>query len=307
MLALMYRDILVPIDGSAFSVRALPLATALARQSGAMLHLVLVNDPSSFIPFAAGEVALPVYDAQLIAERQAEDQHILDEAGAGIAASGVRVTTRLLEGTTVEALREYAVAVGADLTVMSTHGRGGFARVRLGSVAGAYLAHANAPVLLVTGSGDQAPAVPSGPLLVTLDGSPLAERALPHAITLASTLGVPVALFGVTVPMAMPMAPIGTELLADPGAMETEVRSREQYLERMLVDCPPGSTMKAVTELVVGRSIIEEATRIGAGAIAMATHGRSGLMRMILGSVADEVVRHSDRPVLLYRPDASAK
>ena len=52
----------------------------------------------------------------------------------------------------------------------------------------------------------------------------------------------------------------------------------------------------------VSRAIVDEATRVSAGALAMATHGRGGLKRMVLGSVADEVIRHSHTPVLVYRP-----
>jgi nucleotide-binding universal stress UspA family protein len=50
------------------------------------------------------------------------------------------------------------------------------------------------------------------------------------------------------------------------------------------------------------RAIIDEATRTAAGALAMATHGRGGLKRMVLGSVIDEVIRHTHTPVLVYRP-----
>ncbi len=303
----MYRHLLVPIDGSAFSASALPLAAALARRVDAEVHLVLVHDPSAFIPFAAGEVAVPVYDAELVKEQRAIDQRALEAEAAKIAAMGARVSVKLLEGTTIEALVEHGAAIGADLTVMTTHGRGGFARVRLGSTATAYLERATTPVLLVHGSTTETPALPTGTVLVPLDGSALAESVLPHARTFAEAIGASLALIAVSVPHAMPMAPFGTELLADTGAMDAELQGREDYLTRIQATCAAGTTTHAVTDLSVGRAILDEATRIGSGAIAIATHGRGGLMRMIMGSVADEIVRHADRPVLVYRPELAEK
>jgi nucleotide-binding universal stress UspA family protein len=74
----------------------------------------------------------------------------------------------------------------------------------------------------------------------------------------------------------------------------------------MLERCPAGSTASSVTDLSVGRAILEEAARTNAGAIAMASHGRGGVLRAIMGSVADETVRRADVPVLIYRPESSA-
>ena len=301
----MYKNLLVPFDGSPFSARALPIAAAVARRSGATLHLVLVHDPSSYIPFVAAEVAIPVYDAELVHEQRGHEQRALDAEVATLASQGVLASSRLLEGTTIEALVEYGQEIDADLTVMTTHGRGGFERLRLGSVTSAYLVRATNPVLLVRGSGtDEVPVVPSGALLCPLDGSPFSEAMIPHARTFAEAFDMQMALFAVTVPHAMPMAPMGTELLADPAALEAESQGRSEYLSRMLSQCPAGATTNATTDLSVARAILEEATRINAGVIAMASHGRGGLIRLVLGSVADEVVRHAELPVLLYRPES---
>ncbi len=304
----MYRTLLVPIDGSPFSAQALPVAAAIAQRTKATVHLVLVHDPSNFIPFVAGEIAVSIYDAELVNERRAEGQRLLDTEAATLAAQGIAVVARLLEGTTVEALLEYGNEVDADLTVMTTHGRSGFARLRLGSVATTYLTRSVNPVLLVRGGGsDDLPAVPTGTLLCPLDGSDLSERMLPHASTFAQSLGLTMALFSVSVPQAMPMSPFGTELLADPEALTAEEQGRESYLERMLAQCPPGTTTHATSDLEIERAILDEATRSGAGALAMATHGRSGLVRLMLGSVTDAVVRRTALPVLIYRPDDSSK
>jgi len=300
----MYKTILVPLDGSALSARALPIAVALARRSGAQVQLALVHDPSAYIPFVPGEVAIPVYDAALVSEHRAQDQATLDAALAELTAQGVAASAVLLEGTIIEALIEHAQAAGVDLTVMTSHGRSGFERLRLGSVATAYLTRASAPVYLVRGSGSEAaPELPVGPLLCTLDGSPFAEAILPHATTFAQVAGLTMTLLSVAVPHAMPMAPFGAEaLLADDSAMALEEAGQREYLTRIASACPPGTTVHAVSDMSVSRAIVDEATRVSAGALAMATHGRGGLKRMVLGSVADEVIRHSHTPVLVYRP-----
>ena len=299
----MYKTILVPFDGSALSARALPVAVALARRCGARLTLALVHDPSAYIPFVPGEVAIPVYDAELISEHRLQDRAALDAALAELATQGISATGVLLEGTIIEALVEYAQSAGVDLTVMTSHGRSGCERLRLGSVATAYLTRTTTPVYLVRGSGSDAPPeLPVGTLIVTLDGSPFAEAILPHASAFAEAAGLTMALLSVAVPHAVPMAPFGAEaLLADDSAMALEETGRHAYLARMASECPPGTTIHAVTDMSVSRAIIDEATRTSAGALAMATHGRGGLKRMVLGSVADEVIRHTHTPVLVYR------
>jgi len=306
----MYRTLLVPIDGSADSARALPAAAALARRSGARLHLALVHDPSAFIPFVPGEVSVPVYDAEVEREFRQRDDRLLRDTVASLAAEGVAAEGTLLDGTVVEALVEHARAIAADLVVMATHGRGGFTRLRLGSVTTAFLHHTPAPVFLVRCAAEDAPAappsgLPAGPLLVTLDGSPFAEAILPHARTFAEAAGMGMALMGVVVPHAVPMAPFGAEaLLADPSVLEAEEEGLARYLARMAATGPAGTTAHAVTDMAVARAIIDEAARQRAGALAIATHGRGGLKRLVLGSVADEVLTHSPIPMLVYRPSA---
>lgn len=307
----MYQTILVPIDGSDFSARALPVAVELARRTGAMIHLALAHDPSSYIPFVPGEVAVPVYDAARVREHREADRALLDHEVAALAAAGVRVTGALLEGTVIESLVEYGQQVASELTIMSTHGRGGFARLRLGSVTTTYLTRATTPVLLVHGAGKEegsqsASTFPTGVLLCPLDGSPFAERILPHASGFADTCGMTLALFSVTTPHAVGMAPFATEaLLSDPSVLEQEERDRLGYLSRLAATTAPGTTSSGVIDMSIGRAILDEAARCGAGAIAMATHGRGGIARLVLGSVADEVIRHSTLPMLIYRPEVS--
>jgi nucleotide-binding universal stress UspA family protein len=303
----MYTSILVPYDGSAHSARALPVAAALAARTGASVQLAIVHDPSAYIPFVPGEVAIPVYDQELVQAHRDRDRQALDMAVAHLTHQGVKATGVLLDGTIVEALEEHVLAAGTDLVVMTTHGRSGFERLRLGSVATAFLTRATVPVLLVRGAGSEHPdddqPLPSGALLCTLDGSAFAEAVLPHARTFAEATGLRMHLVAVTVPHAISMAPFGTEaLLADDSALSAEEHVREEYLQRMAASCPPGTTVRALTDMSVSRGILEAAEEVACGAIAIATHGRGGFKRLVLGSVTDEVLRHAHKPVLVYRP-----
>lgn len=303
----MYTSILVPFDGSPHSARALPVAAALAARTGARVELALVHDPSAYIPFVPGEVAIPVYDQELVQAHRERDQRALDNAVAGLRANGVSASGVMLDGTIVEALVEHMAAAGADLVVLTTHGRRGFERLRLGSVASALLTRATVPVLLVRGAGseaEQSPEVlPTGALLCALDGSSFAEAIVPHARTFAEATGMQLHLVAVTVPHSVSLAPFGTEaMLADPEALEAENEVRDDYLHRILATCPADTTVRAVTDMSAAQGILDAATATSCGAIALATHGRSGFKRFILGSVTDEVIRHAHVPVLVVRP-----
>ncbi|MBL0938271.1 MAG: universal stress protein [Gemmatimonadaceae bacterium] len=306
----MYRTLFVPIDGSAHSARALPVAVAIARKTGARIQLALVHDPSAYIPFVPGEVAIPVFDQDVVNAHRVRDQQVLDASVAHLRSEGLTADGVVLEGTVVEALEEHCQGQSVDLIIMTTHGRSGFERLRVGSVASAFLSRATSPVLLVRGSGsesgDDTPALPTGPVLCALDGSAFAEHLLPHAQALASVAGVGLLLGAITVPHAIPMAPFGAEaLLADDTALAAEEEGRAGYLERLAATLPPGTQVETVTDMSVARALVELASKRGAGAIALATHGRGGFKRFMLGSVTDEVIRHATTPVLVYRPSDS--
>lgn len=325
----MYSSLLVPIDGSSASARAITVAAALARRTQATVHLVFVNDPSAYIPFVPGEIAVPVYDADLIREQREASAQLLQREVAALEHQGIRTVGTLLDGTVVEALLEHGQQMATELTIMTTHGRGGFTRLRLGSVATSYLTRATTPVLLLhhhdhaygteAASAEAAPAetapavsdpvhgLPTAPVLCPVDGSGFSEVVLPHAVQFAEACGIGMALFSVVLPHPVPMAPFGADvLLADPSFLEQDERDRAAELTRLAATCPAGTTTHQVTDMSAGRAILDEAARIGAGAIAMATHGRGGIARAVLGSVADEVIRHAHVPILVIHPTDEA-
>lgn len=141
-------------------------------------------------------------------------------------------------------------------------------------------------------------------ILVPLDGSELAEQVLPHVSQLAGCTGAEVAL------LRVPGEPVYDYLVPDPEIaveMRHDIETAAQvYLDEVAAEFRAMNL--AVSTLVVWGApiqdtIIEVARQIQADLIAMSTHGRSGFARLVIGSVADDVVRHAPVPVLLVRPN----
>ena len=297
----MYRLIMVPLDGSRFAESAVPLALAVSRRTGAPLHLITVQEP---IPSFA-------YDEW---ENAAEDwsRAYLDNAVERVRPlAGREVTSTLLAGHVVDVLEQEAQSRGADLVVMATHGRGAFSRAWLGSVADAFLHHTRRPVLLVRpGEGDAEPDLTADPgferMMVPLDGTELSESVLEHAVSFASLFKTAIHLVRV-VPYPMQFtSPYLPHTMQMNQQFVTEAReSAEAYLETHAQRLRARGQAVDTSVVVVaqpGHGLLREVAEASCDLVAMATHGRAGLTRAILGSTADKVVRGSHTPVLLYRP-----
>ena len=144
----MYRRIVVPVDGSELAERALPQAEALARLTGAPLHLVRVVDLTSMARYGTIGLHAEVTAFQrLLANEEAVARDDLARTARGLRDRGVSVTTEERRG---DAATEIVAATEpGDVIVMATHGRGGVTRWFLGSVAEEVARHAPVPVLLV--------------------------------------------------------------------------------------------------------------------------------------------------------------
>jgi nucleotide-binding universal stress UspA family protein len=148
----MYKQILVAVDGSETSARALAAAIQMARDSGARLQPLYVVD----VPLMSYEV--PGYDPSCVRDALVEEgRQVLTDAAALMAGAGVKGPTRLLETELLEGediahgIQRAAAEFNADLVVMGTHGRRGVRRLVLGSVAERFLRIAACPVLLISG------------------------------------------------------------------------------------------------------------------------------------------------------------
>jgi nucleotide-binding universal stress UspA family protein len=289
----MITNILVPLDGSELAERALPYATALARASDGTLML------------------LQAVDAIGLARRPEDEPDPLTRLQASVAtlrAGGVKAEPYLSHRYMEEvgqAIARSARERAADLIVMSTHGRGGLGRWIYGSVADAVLREAAVPVLLIPAACERRwPTDRTPRILVPLDGSDLAATALGPAVELADLLGAELLLLRV-----IPPAPYLE------GYYYVEAEEEQQLAEAR-------SALEALAErLRTDRRNVEVRTVLGYPSsevasiareedldlIAMATHGRTGLARVVMGSVASGTLQRAERPILLVRPSELRK
>ena len=282
----MERSIVVGLDGSAFAERALPFATAIAERSGARLVLVRA---------ASEETVVEAHDYL----------RALAAPSRGVGGHGEHpaVDTAAREGEPAAVLLEEGRRRGADLLVLATHGRSGLGRWRYGSVADAALRHADRPLLLVPATCDRAwPRDRAPRLLVTLDGSGFAEEALPPARTMAQHLGAEIVLLrAVGPPDSSPLSQAAGE--PSPGAADG-VAAAEAYLAGIAPTLRAAARGVATCAVAgpAAATIAAVARDREADLIVMATHGRGGLARAVLGSVATGALHRADRPLLLVRP-----
>jgi nucleotide-binding universal stress UspA family protein len=294
----MIKNIIVPLDGSLVGAAALPYAEALAERVGARLTLV-----------RAAHVQRPTADGVDQQRAVAEAEDYLAALAEQLRARGFEVETGIpFGGSAARWILEEIDLRRADLVVMATHDRVGPDRWIHGSIAEVVVGHASVPVLLVCpthGAHLAQPFTSERPvLIVPLDGSELAEAALPLASEFAATFGGRIVLVGVM--------PGPDDLVAAQGGVMTY--AGDDY-EVMLADARVyldgiGTRLTGVgfTASTVVRSgnpaqqIAAVASDQGAAIVVMATHGRTGIVRSMLGSVAGETLHHSPCPVLLIHP-----
>lgn len=290
----MFRRILVPLDGSRFAEAALPAAVTLARRSPGEIRLLSVHE---LLP------AYAVSDLDEAARIWAEG-YVGEVEGRVSPRVGGCVSTAVREGAVVDGIKREAESWHADLIVMATHGRGAVSRAWLGSVADGTLRHAHRPVLMVRPEEprhepdlDAEMKVPR--IVVPLDGSPLAEQALDDASVLARLTGARVSLVRAVAYPIGPMSPylphtieINRQIVDE--ARADAARYLDETAERLRKRDVTVDTA-VVSDQHPAHAILEHAE---GDLIAMATHGRGGIGRALLGSVADKVIRGASGPVL---------
>jgi len=320
----MFNSVLVPLDGSAIAEHALPLASTLARCAGCELRLVRVVPPLGdtyfWAPLPGDPLEVELREAQRTQARAYLDDvvHRLREAGASCVTCAVMEDVVPEKESVSEAIRADVLKTGADLVVMTSHGRGPIARFWLGSIADKLVRTLHVPVLLVRPAEDApAPDLKQGAtpkhLLLALDGTSLAEGIVEPALAIGKAVNADYTLVRVIQPawpLSHPLKAAGS--LQEPSlswdaAKKIDERNRqnaESYLEtvakRLRADGASVQTRIHFAEQPAA-AILTEAVSVGANLIALETHGRGGLSRLLMGSVADKVVRGSSIPVLVCR------
>jgi len=289
----MIKTILIAVDGSKLAEQVIPVVSGVAARTGAEVVLV-----SAIVPhdgWTDGPVA-----REWEREEQGAAASYLKLLGQELHKRGIRVRPGRVEwGRPHVVITAIADEEGADLIAMTTHGRSGFVRWVMGSVADKVLRTSRRPLLLVhMQKEDEIPEVRFRRILVPLDGSPLAESALPFVEDLAVSLHASLLLLSVVVPtleLSAAFLPSSTAILRDLRA------GAQEYVEGVGKRVEAGG-VSVETSVIVGQAaeaILDAAKRTNPDLIAINTHGRSGPARWIMGSVADAVIRHADRPCLV--------
>jgi nucleotide-binding universal stress UspA family protein len=316
----MYRRIAVPVDGTATSQQAILWAATIARRAQCPIELVHV----AFPPAAGTEL----YAATVIQPKDAEAirhlaQRDLQALADHITSTGVTANATVVTGELPDALSDQLERSDSDLVVMTTHDPNRIERLLIGSVAESVVRHVHIPILLVpqTESATTPPTAVRGiqKLLIPLDGSSFGNAILPHATALASLLSTEVTLVAVMQPI-LALAATAADVAGPSGAViplnvhEDDPEARQtEVAKRALEDTAASLRSRGLavrTEVLVdgqpARAIVDYARRNGLDAIAMTTHGRGALKRIVAGSVSQRVLRTSHLPMLMYRPSDQA-
>ncbi len=296
----MYRNIMVPLDGSPFAREALLQGVRIAELCGAKLRLVRVRtlpDLSSSEPPSRG------VDGLKTRARELADLYQMANECRG--SSTVSVTVALLDGPVSDALGGYIARHKVDLVVMRSHARQGLARAWFGSVADSLIRNTGVPVFIVK-QPSLASALESGfqfrRMLVPLDGSPLAEQSLDAAIALASLDGATVTLLRVVPPANERSSELRSPLGPASHAAVTEARNYLDSLVLLLDEPNVRIHSKVLVADDVTRAILQTAQSLETDVIAIATHGRGAIARAAVGSVASRLMCESAISTMVVHP-----
>ena len=289
----------------------MPWALSVARRAKAAVQLMHVHRS-----LEATYAEMQIFDQSLDQQLRERERVYLEMTVKSLAGAGIPVTAVHKDGEISETIRDHALGAKADLMVMTTHARGPMGRFWLGSVADGLLRQAPCPVLLIPPRDkavnvDQEMAIKN--ILVPLDGSTFAEKVLEPAQAFGKLHDAAYTLLRVIQPIQAMTLPAGAGSFGEMAhrmmeridvLQEQLKREAEDYLEKVASRLR-AEGLTVATEVAIaeqpGVAILERA-HPPVDLIAMESHGRRGLSRLVMGSVADKVVRGTPVPVLVHRP-----
>jgi len=285
------RKILFPTDFSHTGDGALELATSLARKRGATLLIVHVEEPPA--AYGGGEMYYGMPDPATEDLREMLQRVIPSDREVGF-------EHHLVTGDPANVIARLAEQEGVELVVMGKHGRTGLARILMGSVAEAVVRRAPCPVLTLRQrhnlqEQDEGEEPRKRKILFPTDFSHTGDAALKMASSVAGDWDATLLIIHVEEPamdyggemyygMIEPATEDLTKMLHDVAPADPLVRCEHRLLAGDPTAVIPGFAEEEGVELIV-----------------MGTHGRTGLMRLLMGSVAEAVVRRARCPVLTYK------
>lgn len=295
-----FKKILVPLDGSTNSEKVLSWITGLAGKLGA--ELVLLGIPGPVAPSSVSNSG--DLDSQLGADYLERQANRLRE-------QGFTATTVIEFGHPSQVIIAVADRINADLIAMATHRDHLIERGILGSVTDSVLRTALIPVLALNPDGDSVssptPGAPST-VIVPLDGSELAEESVPVALEIARACGAEVIFIQAVHLPAYAVSGPGAEYYGADFGVSGERDKARKYLAKF-VDQAEAIGVRAKAHAALGNAagrILDETRSVPDALIVISSHGRRGFKRMLLGSVADKMVRASHHPVLVLKHTGSA-
>ena len=319
----MFRHILVPLDGSSLAEKALPLAAHLAKVSGGTVTLLHITNPAvEYGPY----LAEPFTYIENVIDADLADAHIyLEHIAYTEVLKDIAVLKEAISGEVAQSILDFAHNHATDVVVMCSHGRTGFQHWALGSIAQKVARYSTKPVLVIkSGYTPQLITNTTSPrpisVLVALDGSPLAETVVLPAAQLCASLntsGRGILHLLRVVELAQSMrdgAPVtinvmNEKIIAEAHAYLQKVEQRLRGGDLALFHLNVTSSISAgydtadilVREAEQGEYDDDSSEHEGCDIIALATHGRGGLQRWVMGSVAERVLSSTKLPMLIVR------
>jgi nucleotide-binding universal stress UspA family protein len=312
----MYQRILVPLDGSHLAEQVLAWVEILAKGMQSRVELLRIYEP---IPPETGDILQGIYPYDIVLGLREQAQEYLEGITAPLRKNGLPVSAIVQEGSPARCIIREAEREPNTLIAMTTHGWTGSSRWLLGSVTDKVLHATTTPLLVVRAYDQENPpeAVKLQTLIIPLDGSALAEQILPHAVSLAQAMKLKVLLVRVTPSLGeyhryLEYYPLDSSSHIYSGMYEEFSREEDaramQYLHEVKEKLNQQGISSVEERLLKGSAadaIADLARQTPYSLIAMTTHGRSGVGRWLLGSVAERLVCQSRDLVLLVRAAAS--
>ena len=289
-----WTKILWPTDFSEASQAARPYAKLLADRFQATLHVIHVvpEFPSVYIPFFEDTLTYLRSWEETVNHAKAKLEHVAQ----GLEGEGYRVVYELLEGVPHQQILEYADRIDADVIVMGTKGLTGLEGLVIGSVTERVVRAAKHPVLSVREPAPERPKIER--VLISTDLSEAAAAGVELGVSLAETFGAEIHLLYVV--ELFSYEPEKVEAFIHP----EEFQQVSEKLKEAMGEVSTAATVHkhVIKGLDVASRIAEFAEEIKADLLVMSTHGRTGLARLLLGSVTEKVLKISPVPVLTIRP-----
>jgi nucleotide-binding universal stress UspA family protein len=283
----MYRNILLPFDGSEGAAEVLHHASEIAHWADATIQVLYVADTT--------RDSVTVVEGETVDALVQEGEDVIDEARKTLETLGVAYETDVVQGNPGPSIVDYAERYDQDLIVMPTHGREGLSRYLIGSVSEKVVRLSSVPVLSVRMQPDETLTFPYENVLIPTDGSDAATQAAEKTLSLAAALDATVHVLSV-----VEESTLGLDVRSTVSDTEREQAAAEA-VETVVSAAETRSVSNVVRHIEHGTPVEEILDCIESNAIhalGMGTTGRRGTDRILLGNVAEKTVRSAPVPVM---------